>query len=361
MTVPSSTDSLRFAFIVISSVRELSDGRVLVSDERAGQLLVADFLSDTAHVIGRQGQGPGEYRQVGRLRPTRGDTTLHKEPYVPRVLVLAGSDIVATLGSGEHGVGQLGFTPILGVDSLGRAAIAAWHRDSEGRLNASDSLHVLRVQWRSGAVDTSTRVQSDRGWSEKAGIGSASAPVEAGGGRGAGPKRYAISLVAPDQVAVMPSGWIAVARAAPYRVDWCAPTRGCAAGPALQTGRRRLTDEDKRHYLRRTAATSSWPPTERLEETSGWPDFMPPVALPPSRIDASAIIAAPGDRVLVQRTADVGAVNARYDVIDRVAGIVGWMELLPSEQVVGFGAKHMYLSRTTEDGWQQLRRHPWPF
>jgi hypothetical protein len=345
---------------MIAAVRELDSDRVLVSDESAVQLLVADFRSGGVSLVGRRGQGPGEYRQAGRVWPTHGDTTLHKEPYAPRLLVLAGSEVVGTRGARDSVVHALGLTPILGVDTLGHAVVAVWNRDARGRAKPSDSLHLVRVHWRTGMADTITRVESDQGWSDASGIEGGAAAVPGGGGESAGGrKNFVVSLLAPDQVAVLPSGWIAIARAEPYRVDWCSPAGVCTAGPVLQSQRPRLTDSYKQLYLRRAAMTFGWPPTERIDATSGWPKTLPPFVAPPARVDASAILAAPGDRVLVQRTDNAGSLSLRYDVVDRVNGIVGWIEVPPTERVVGFGAHHIYLSRTGADGSQQLLRHPW--
>jgi hypothetical protein len=126
----------------------------------------------------------------------------------------------------------------------------------------------------------------------------------------------------------------------------------------LQASSPRMTDEYKVYYLKRAAANYSWPPTERVEETSRWPEVFPPFAFPTSRIDASAILLAPGERVLVERTENPGSLATRYDVIDQENGLVGWIELPPAERVIGFGAGHIYVARTTEAGWQQLLRHP---
>lgn len=361
-----ASDSLEHTFEVIAGIRDLGDGRVLVSDERATQLLVVDFRSDSVGMLGGRGQGPGEYQQVARLWPTSGDTTLHKEPFAPRFLVLVGSEAVATLGPADSAIRYFTApTPILGVDSSGNAIVAAPHRGSGGRVVLADSLHVVRIHWRTGTVDTIARVQSDEGWLVATGAGGTTAPAAAAtasSGGAQGPGTFSVGIRAPDQIAVLPSGWIAIARAEPYRVDWCSPEGECTQGPVVQSESPVLTDEYKQVHLRRAALTFGWPPTENVDETSRWPRVLPPFMAPSSRTDASAMIAAPGDRVLVRRTADVAsAMVTRYDIFDRVHGLAGWIELPLSDRVVGFGAEHIYVARTTEDGWQLLRRHPWEF
>jgi hypothetical protein len=52
---------------------------------------------------------------------------------------------------------------------------------------------------------------------------------------------------------------------------------------------------------------------------------------------------------------------SRYDVVDREDGLIGWIDVPPAERVVGFGVQHIHLSRTSDEGGQHLRRHPWAF
>lgn len=362
LSLAPPSDSLPHQFGKIASTRELSDGRVLVSDETAVQLLIVDFTDGSVSVVGREGQGPGEYRAVGGMWPVRGDTTLHKEPYASRLIVLAGSDVMGTFASGDSIVQRLGATPILGTDTTGHVVIAAWHRDAQGQIIPADSLHLVRVNWKTGVTDTVTRIQSEQGWSGSSGVKGGGGPAAAGSpSGGGGSPKFAVSLSAPDQVAVLPSGWIAVARARPYRVDWCSPDRACTTGSILLPANPRLTDDHKRVYLQRAARTFAWPLTEDIAATSGWPEVLPPFITPPGRGDASAVLPAPVDRVLVRRTENAGSVDIRYDVVDRMAGMVGWFELPPTERVVGFGTQHVYVSRLTEDGSEQLRKHPWTF
>src|SRR5688572_22514070 len=54
-------------FSELRSVRELSDGRVIVLDMRDQTIQVIDFTSGDAAAIGRRGQGPGEYARAVSL------------------------------------------------------------------------------------------------------------------------------------------------------------------------------------------------------------------------------------------------------------------------------------------------------
>src|SRR5687767_13658503 len=48
-------------FSCISGLRELSDGRIIVSDVREKTVQLIDLKKGTATKIGREGQGPGEW------------------------------------------------------------------------------------------------------------------------------------------------------------------------------------------------------------------------------------------------------------------------------------------------------------
>src|SRR5688500_7108069 len=61
-------------FSSIRGFRALSDGRVLVSDQRERKIVLLDFARGTATPVGRPGQGPAEYNVNLELHAMRGDT-----------------------------------------------------------------------------------------------------------------------------------------------------------------------------------------------------------------------------------------------------------------------------------------------
>jgi hypothetical protein len=354
------TASLPEGFAVIASVRELSDGRVLVSDEKDGRLVVTNFASGSVVQIGRRGAGPGEYRQIGRIWPLSGDTTLVKEPFSPRWLLLHGSTVAATLGPDDADVRIVGLNRLLGVDARGHLVWSQFGRDANNRLALDDSLLVVRLDRASQRVDTIARVQSAPGWSREAGV-TAAAPAVAASGGGAPRRRiFRIALSAPDEVVVFPDGWVALVRAHPYRVDWCAPAGRCVPGQPLAASPRTMSDREKRAYLAVAAATQTWPPTTDLNETAGWPNALPPFATPTSRVDASPVIALTDGRLLVERLPTADVPHRRYDILTRSGGAVRQLQLELAERIVGSSERHLYVAAMDEDGIQRLRRHPLP-
>ena len=111
-------------------MRELPDGRVLVADPLGGELYAVDMDAGTRTVVGRRGQGPGEYQQPDAVWPLPGDSTL---------LVDLGNGRLATLGPDlafgptrpiAQGDFQPGTPPMIalpqGVDGRGGSTSARW-------------------------------------------------------------------------------------------------------------------------------------------------------------------------------------------------------------------------------------------
>src|SRR5262245_53176178 len=74
----------------ISAVRELSDGRVLTIDATERRLLVVDLATQRVEVVGRNGQGPGEYVRPITLHAVGSDSTIVEDGGSRRWLVLSG-------------------------------------------------------------------------------------------------------------------------------------------------------------------------------------------------------------------------------------------------------------------------------
>ena len=349
------------SFTRISAIRELRDGRVLISDEAETRIVVADFASGVVQQVGQKGKGPGEYVQVARIWPLGGDSTLVKEPFGLRWLILDGVRVVATLGPGERAVAAAAMAPLLGTDTLGRVVTQLIGNDRGGRPSLDEPFKIVRLDRRTLRLDTIGRLQHTELWRQKAVASAAPSAVPAGaGGAPNRPRRYSMSINAPDDVAVFADGWVAVARTDPYRVDWCAPHSACAEGRPLPGARRAMTTREKQAYLDAAQVAAGWPPTTDVEATFGWPTDVPPFAAPSRGLEGGAVFAMPDGRAMIARvpTADVRA--NRYDIVTRNGVLAAQLELPLNERVIGFGAKTIYVRRVNSDGEQFLRRHSWP-
>jgi hypothetical protein len=343
---------LEHEFTFITSVRELADGRVLVVDEKDNQVFVADFDAQRVRPVGRTGRGPGEFRQVGRLWPLGGDSTLMADPFARRQLVFDGDRIVATrvpnLGRVESG-------QLLGVDRLGRATYEIHSFTRAGKLTGlRDSMYVLRMT-PGGKTDTIARVPS-----EYAHLDPTKPPTSLSLGAGPRtPRVYTANLVARDQVITFTDGWTAVARTTPYRVDWCAPNARCTASAPIAETPARMTDADKRAYVQRMVHSANWRADLTVSEVKGWTEFIPPFVPMVSQIDASPLRAMPDGRLLIERV-PTAAAGACHDIVDRRGARAGQICLPANQRIVGVGRASMYVTETDADNLQWLRRHPWP-
>ncbi|HLA89561.1 MAG TPA: hypothetical protein VJL28_03895 [Gemmatimonadaceae bacterium] len=342
-------------FTLIASVRELSDGRILVSDEKEKRLVIADLRSGAVAAIGRVGSGPGEYRGTARLWALSADSTMMADQFGRRWLLLNGAEVALTLPSETPAI-RATFGMVSGVDRNGHVLALRPSLDPTGRpMNLEDSLLVVRVERASGRAETLARVPSPF-----AGGGRGEVAAARQGGAASERRIYVVAISAYDQTTMFPDGWIAIARVSPYRVDWCAPNGTCTTGPTLPATVIKMTNREKHAFLDLAAKTTRWPPTSAVEEVTGWPDAIPPFVVPPMRMDASALVASPDGRLLIERMPSADAPPTRYDIVDRRGELVGQLSLLWNERIVGFGAKSVYVAVTDHDGIQRLRRHPWP-
>jgi hypothetical protein len=283
------------------------------------------------------------------------------ERFTRRWLVLRGDRIVATLAGDHPRVAAVGSAAgmLVGADEQGRTVGTGYATDpTNGRPDLADSILVLRHDPRKPQPDILARLAPD---AVVARVERAARPA-AQGTPAPGPRTYSVGLGAraTDQVAMFGDGWVAIARQQPYRVEWCVrESTGCVPGPVLAPSRS-LTDADKRAYLARSQRLGLWPPTTRIEETSGWGELFPPFEMPASRLDAGALFPAPDGRLLIHRLPEGPELRTRYDIVDRRGSLSGRLELPTQQQVVGFGSGTIYVVTIDADGLQRVSQHPWP-
>ncbi len=352
---------LTHPFSRVTSVRELGDGRVVITDEKESRLVIADFPRQTVTAIGRTGQGPGEYRQLARAWALGSDSTLIKEPFNARWLVLHGDKVVATLGPAEPQVSAFAPRGLLsGSSAHGTLLAVTIGRDAAGRPTMIDSLVLQRLDRRTARIDTVGRLRSAEAWSAAAGMEAQPAAERAATGGAPGRRRFSLGLQVPDQATMFADGWVAIARAKPYRVEWCSPEGRCRPGPELSGQVVRFTDREKRAYLAAAQLRLTWPPTSDPAEVSGWPAEVPPFAMPKSQIDGGALWPMPDGRLLIERTPTADRPSRRYDIVGRDGRVEAQLRLDQTRRVIGFGVRHVYVIDIDDNGLEHLSRLAWP-
>ncbi|MEP6835519.1 MAG: hypothetical protein ABJB74_19185 [Gemmatimonas sp.] len=359
LTLGKPAAELTGTFTAISSVRELSDGRVIVSDGRDNILQLVDFGTQTLSKIGRDGSGPGEFKSAGKLRAMLNDTTLMEDFVNSRFLVInpngkAGATRVENQG-------PFPTASSIGLDERGAAYVivrASELKDSDGPQR------VLRYDPRSKRTDTITVVM------RPSGLHSGASTL------GGGLLKFFTNLpFAPeDAVAVSPDGRVAVARADNYHVEWFSRDGQKIVGPAVKYTPVEINTAERRAFLEKQVRPGAItvqnngsgvvPPapsstkalhTAEMYDDNGmtWPARKPPFAANALSIDGAG-------RAWVLRTTAYTAPALTYDVFDASAKLVLSVTLPPKTKVVGFGVKTLYLAFTDEDDLLHLHRYDAP-
>lgn len=326
-------------FTDVVGIRELEDGRVLIGDRVEKRLAVADADLRAIVTIGREGSGPGEYLAPVGLVALPGDSTLFTDAG-RRWLLLDGPRIVHTL-SAEHPVGEVIGPRLNGADVDGHLLGVTGYVFSmqlPGSPGMADSLIIMRADRASARMDTIARV---------GGRGRYGVRVVRGG-RGGSVSLHPMST--EDQALLFPDGWIAVAYAEPYRVEWRRPDGEWQRGRPLPFTATRVDEREKCHALQRNAR-------QRRAECNAaavpaWPGVLP--AFMPN-----ALFGTPDGLLLIRRTDGARSTENRYDIVDRRGALVSVLMIPLDHEIVGFGKTSVYVVSDAGLGLKRLQRHPW--
>jgi hypothetical protein len=338
------------AFLDVAAVRELQDGRTLVIDWSDRALSVVSWSPVSVRTMGRTGDGPGEYRSPSQLLALGNDSTLVPDAQNGKWHVAHRDRLVSVLDRSQPMPRDWG-TILSGTDTLGHLLVLLGTRfPDEVRargpgINAyAESLVVVLVNRGSGKADSIAYVRGGF-----RGIARTSKTVSGG------VIHYTLinPLAVGDQAVLFPDGWIAVAYASPYRVEWRSPGGGIVRGDPLPDTKVPVDERVKAQVI-----ADQWPPSPstpmwRPDEFPGWPAVLPPFL-------QDALLALPDGRLAVTKTMVGTSRPVRYDIVDRQGRLSGVLELQSGERLVGVGKGAVYSVLTDTDDSEILRRHPWP-
>ncbi len=342
-------------FTVIGSVRELSDGRLLVGDGRERRIVALDFASEAVKPVGRSGSGPGEYRFVTALRPLGGDTTLMTDAGARRILIFHRDSAVATLPADHPAVAATDGGLIFGADRMGRVLTRrqAERRDGETITGREDSTSHVLIPLRGGRQDTVVRTLN---------MPRVNRISRGPDGRITSSATFPRTLLpAEEQAILFPDGWLAVARIDPFRVEWRTPDGRWVRGRPIPVPLIKLDAREREAHRARygapappTPATPPPPLPLGARPPEEYPEHLPPFA------SGSALQVGPADLLLIRRPRSADETGTNYFVVDRTGRLVGEIVLRQNETIVGAGPRHLYVSERDEDDILRIRRHPWP-
>jgi hypothetical protein len=377
-------------YTAVRGVRELADGRVVVTDPRDKVVQLVDLKTGRATTIGREGSGPNEYQMPSGAFALPGDSTLIADPLNSRFLVLgprgapAGTwtPAAAPAGGGDGPASQSvparppagGGGPIMMTMGGGgpMAMLQTRATDAQGRIyttgsaiamspegpKAADSLPILRMSRATNRTDTVAWLHVPKGNTTVGGSGG-NMNIRIGGG----------PFAPNDGWAVLSDGRVAVVRYSDYHVE-VYPAAGRAAparGAPVRVTPVRVTEAEKQAWrdgrgraggmaitMTRTdgpggssqRASTVAPPTE---EPTEWPAVMPP-------FEAGRVFATPSGHVWVGRHQSASDKAPRYDVFDATGKLTGQVVFPAATRVVGFGKGTVYTVRIDEDDLQYLQR-----
>lgn len=333
-------------FTQVVSVRELSDGSLLVADRREKRLVHVTWSSGGESVIGRIGEGPGEYRGIGPLVPMSGDSTLFIDGYDSRWNFMDGPNIVDTRGQNRP-LNRLLGPGVSGGDRYGNLLAVRGldiDRPNAHSIAMADTLLVLVANMSSERVDTIRRFK---------GVGDEGFTRFSRGGM-----THIVSsnpLASMEQALLFPDGWIAIARLEPYRVEWRTPDGEWIEGDPIPHEVVEADDREKCAAMEALGGPFSPCDPSLLP---GWPKVVPP--FPPAGLDLKVLLPAPGGEVVVARTLTADSEYNHYDVVDRAGDLVKRLRLPMNQRLIGFGEGSVFTITTDDFDLQTVKRHPWP-
>ncbi len=225
------------------AVRELPDGRVLIADRRALQIVVADRRRNTVRQVSRSGQGPGEYRTTHSIFGVGGDTTILVDPIQRRWITFVGDSAIASLSRAFDSLSLLTAVArsnavVLSLDVFGNALVMPLDVDRPVpyEIGPADSLAVALLSRRSGRADTVTHVLM--------------APIRREALRNSSGEVSGVRTIRPpwsvqERAVLCENGWLGLVRLNPYRVEWRSPTGSWQRMAPLSYTATRATSQER--------------------------------------------------------------------------------------------------------------------
>lgn len=355
----------RQSFTTITGVRELSDGRVIVSDSREKTLQVVDLVRGTSAPIGRTGAGPGEWNTPSQLFALGRDTTVMPDFANARYFTV-NPDAKPGAGFRLPENGALMSGALLGADATGRLIFVAPRRAASAAENSSGEADVLRFNRATGRIDSLAVLALPKG--ERSGAAMI----------GGGMIRTFTNLpfASQDVAAAALDGRVAIVRANPYHVEWIGADLRRTQGPTAPSPAIRLTSAEKEAYDRAQTRPGSFTvrgpggaaPAPGTKGGGGavamsrgeaaaftTPDQTWPAVKPPFLANAARV--APDGRVWVLRTRAHDDPVPSFDVFDSAGRLAERISIPAQTRLVAFGAKSIYLARTDDDDLVWLQRY----
>jgi len=320
-------------FTRIAAIRELSDGRVIVVDDREQRLELLDFRTGDSRSLARRGRGPLEFASLGPLLPTRADTSLLVDVANSRLLVLGpqGRPVRSvSIGSAVTQVITGGLAAPSAVDSLGRlydaraatnSGTAVIRRFAHVGAQPETIATIATINARARSANTETTVLV----------------------------RTATPYHDRDEWGVARDGTVMIARAEEYRVDVVGTDGRLTRGTPIPHRRHRITAEDRAAYMDRLRATMAKAGVNVDIPEPAFPEYKP--------VFMGPVLIAPNYQAWIQLTPERPNRALVHDVVDATGRRIQQVRLPERMRIVGFGSNAIYVVRRDEFDLERLQRY----
>jgi hypothetical protein len=392
------------SFGFLQSVVERPDGRLLVADPLGSLFVALDPRTGEMEPVGREGGGPGEWRQPDAVHRLPGDSTLLVDLGNARLSVLdpdgqfTGSYPMALLpaasaesvgersgprgpGQGQGGGGGAMAGPGRGVFGAGGPPEVIQPRatDARGRIYYQTRGGPLGPGGSPGAAPDSMQVKRwDRGDAPPvrlAGLRPAAlASTTSGGAGNVAVRARPIPLAPQDDWAVTSDGSIALVRAEPYHVEWLGADGSVVVGPAVSFTPVPVGEPEKQRWVE-SLGESGLSMMMTVDGGSvnmqfrrgggmgpqgaqgGVDDYEWPATLPAFRPGGARVD--PEGRLWVERYGSAGSPTL-YDLFDRGGELTGRVRLPAERRVIGFGRNVVHVVHVDDLGlnWLEIFETP---
>jgi hypothetical protein len=325
-------------FSQVRGFRELSDGRLIISDQRERKVVLLDLVRQTATPVGRPGPGPAEHQLATDLLPTGSDTTL-------LIDVGRGTDHLSIITPDGRIDGSLRLpdgtnsTYLWGADHAGILYFSVRTIRADPSQPAPDSGSVMRVDLTRNEARIAFRFRATRRDPRS-------------------PNPYNPGV----QWTIAPDGRVAIVDFEPYQVTWIATDGRRTVGPEIPYERIPVTQRDRDEF-RDLARHISGLGTSGVSSAGGAASAPPQPAFPshkPPFFGNEAGMVAPNGELWVRRAQAAGEKAPVHDVFDGAGRRVATITLPPNTKLLDLGRHGVYLARYDDDDLIHIERYRYP-
>ena len=342
-------------FSSIRGVRELPDGRVIVSDGIDEVVMIADMKTGEGDTLGRVGQGPGEYKMPDALYPLPNGGTLLVDLGNGRLTFLGpdgryrestpiaqslGENMLIVIPRATDGQGRIYFQPFGGGPGRGipdSASVVRWDR-ARARFDtvAKVKLPTMNTQSSGDANNRAVRMR---------------------------PRPYP----AADAWSAGPDGRVAVARVSDYHLDVVGADGRVVRGRPVTFTPVPIRDADKREWAAEQAGGLRVSMENRNGQMSmsfgrgggqddGEDQAIAETEWPAAKPPFSAVFVSPAGEAWVERSVPAGSPRV-MDVFDAAGNLKTRVTLPAGRRFAGFGNGVVYLRHSDDSDLQHLERY----